>query len=100
MQPKSRISQLFPTKPSEVQTMPYRLGKNTRETIFRSMKLEWFIRIRQGSFLPIFSMPCFWKVNLAGQRSKMARMRITICKRNNGRRGFLRLGRLAAITSS
>ena len=25
--------------------------------IFRSIKLEWFIKIRQGSFLPIFSIP-------------------------------------------
>ena len=48
IQPKKRISRFLPINPSEVQTIPNRRGYNSLYAIFKSMKLEWFIRIRQG----------------------------------------------------
>ena len=44
MQPRERISHSFPTKPSEVQTIWNGAGYSTDAMIFRSIKLEWFMR--------------------------------------------------------
>ncbi len=84
MQPILLISHSLPTKPSEVQTILNGLGYSTVEAIFKSIKLEWFIRISAGSFLPQRSMPVWVYVKLVAFKSEDERSFKSVLNRIEG----------------
>ena len=59
-----------------------------RFAIFRSIKLEWFIKIKQGSFFLSFSIPIFSNLNFVAIRSGNETARIRVRKKKLGRAGF------------
>ena len=69
MQPIFLKSHSCPTRPSIVVTMFIGFGYIAFTISLRSKKLEWFIKIRQGSFLPSLSIPILLSLNLVAQTS-------------------------------
>lgn len=90
----------IPINASEEQTIFKGRGYKMEYAIGISKKQEWFMSIKQGSFLPIFSSPSVLYVKPEPPREKIESNRISVRQNKLGFTGFLRLGRGLAIAFS